>query len=86
LVKIKLLYLKPGPKKSQNSQKSKRKTFSFDFKRKIKNSLRRKTFSPIPIRSKSPNQTKSGNQNIIKEIPLADSGIVLNNMTHMTHI
>merc|ERR1711970_569500 len=64
----------PGPKKSQ-TQKSKRKTFSFDFTRKIKNSLRRKTFSPIPIRSKSPNETKNGNQNIIKDIPLADSGI-----------
>jgi hypothetical protein len=63
----------PIPKKLQ-AQKSKRKTFSFDFTKKIKNSLRRKTFSPIPIRAKSPNSAKN-NVNQIKEIPLADSGI-----------
>ena len=67
-------YFQPIPKKLQ-AQKSKRKTFSFDFTKKIKNSLRRKTFSPIPIRAKSPNPAKN-NVNQIKEIPLADSGIV----------
>ena len=56
--------------------KSKRKTFSFEFTKKLKNSLRRKTMSPTPAQNEAKAQVQPPQTfNTPRDIPLVDSGI-----------
>ena len=55
--------------------KSKRKTFSFEFTKKLKNSLRRKTMSPTPAQNESKTTAQPPQFNTPRDIPLVDSGI-----------
>ena len=56
--------------------KSKRKTFSFEFTKKLKNSLRRKTMSPTPAQNEAKTQVQPPQTfNTPRDIPLVDSGI-----------
>jgi len=66
---------KPRPKTPTG--KSKRKTFSFEFTKKLKNSLRRKTMSPTPAQNSEAKVKVQPPQqfNTPRDIPLVDSGI-----------